>query len=525
MPRDMLFHPEAPDTVAPAFQPDTPVGAGEVLRAVAIFFLVALVLRAMAFVPAVIDSDEGLFILQGREWLRGSWPLVAVWDMHPVGAPAMMALAMGAMGQSLFAVRMLGVIAVAATALALHLGARAVGVPRRVALAAGLLYTALSLLVGGLTTGTEILLAPFVTTTMAIAMAEARRAVARFHPPGWGALTAMGLLLGWALVIKPVAFPMGCLAFAVLVVPPLRARAAGFGRIAAMAAAYALLCAAPTLLLALAYWWQGHLDAFLDGSFLAPLRYSGDRVGPGLAARQTGAALLVLLGPALVAVAGLAGRDAFRLSAWQGRLAVTALLWFGAACVAIAGPGMYYQHYFLVWLPPLALLAALGAWRLGQWFGAARAPVAMAAIVGALVLTSWQYEFSQRFQRGIGFHQPDPVREVVEVLRREGAPGDSVFIANYHTTIYFLLGAPVPTRYLFPGHVTGPFNTVPAEDMNVEIARILNAAPRFIVVDRGYWDVMHEGAQEQLAHALHDHYTIVGRVREERGDVEIWRRL
>ena len=32
-------------------------------------------LRSMAFVPAVIDSDEGLFILQAREWLRGRWAL------------------------------------------------------------------------------------------------------------------------------------------------------------------------------------------------------------------------------------------------------------------------------------------------------------------------------------------------------------------------------------------------------------------------------------------------------------------
>lgn len=498
---------------------------GDLLRAALIFLVVALLARAMAFVPAVIDSDEGLFILQAREWLRGGWPLVAVWDMHPVGAPAVMAVGMALMGQSLFAIRMLGVLAVVATALALHCGARAAGAPRGVALASGILYCALSVLVGGLTTGTEILMAPFVAAPMAIALAGGRRAARRFEAPGWGALIAIGLLVGWALVIKPVAFPMGCLAFALLVAPPLWSRALGVGRLLGLAGAYALLCATPTLVLAFAYWLKGDLSEFLDGSFMAPFRYTDGRVGLGLASRQTLAATLVLLAPVLVAAAGLACRDAFRLSGWYGRVAVAGLLWFAAACVAIIGPGMFYQHYFLLWLPPLAWLAALGAWRLAGLAGAARMPALLWTIVGALALSSWQYEFSQRFQRGVGFHQPDPVREVVEILRREGAPGDSLFVANYHTTIYFLAGAPVPTRYIFPGHITGPFSMVPAEDMNVEIARILAAAPRFIVVDRGWWDVMHEGAQEQLAHALHDHYTIVGRVQEERGDVEIWRRL
>ena len=52
----------------------------------------ALVLRGPSFVPAVIDIDEGLYMLQAREWLRGGLPYVAAWDMHPVGAPALFAL-------------------------------------------------------------------------------------------------------------------------------------------------------------------------------------------------------------------------------------------------------------------------------------------------------------------------------------------------------------------------------------------------------------------------------------------------
>jgi len=57
-----------------------------------LFLVLALLLRSFSFVAAVIDTDEGLYMVQAREWLRGGWPLVAVWDMHPVGAPAIFAV-------------------------------------------------------------------------------------------------------------------------------------------------------------------------------------------------------------------------------------------------------------------------------------------------------------------------------------------------------------------------------------------------------------------------------------------------
>ena len=49
--------------------------------------LISLLARGVGFIPSVLDPDESLYLLQAREWLRGGWPYVAVWDMHPVGAP------------------------------------------------------------------------------------------------------------------------------------------------------------------------------------------------------------------------------------------------------------------------------------------------------------------------------------------------------------------------------------------------------------------------------------------------------
>jgi len=55
--------------------------------------VLVLALRWASFLPSVIDWDESLYLLQAREWLRGNWPLSGVWDMHPVGAPALIAAA------------------------------------------------------------------------------------------------------------------------------------------------------------------------------------------------------------------------------------------------------------------------------------------------------------------------------------------------------------------------------------------------------------------------------------------------
>src|ERR1700754_1811877 len=90
----------------------------------------AFLLRAPSFQPSVIDWDESLYLLQAREWLRGGWPLVAIWDIHPVGGPAMVAVALLVFGESVLSVRLLGLLAVTVTAWMLYLIVRILGGPR-----------------------------------------------------------------------------------------------------------------------------------------------------------------------------------------------------------------------------------------------------------------------------------------------------------------------------------------------------------------------------------------------------------
>lgn len=495
------------------------------LVAVAVLCAAAILFRLTSFVPAVVDTDEGLYMVQAREWLRGGWPLVAAWDMHPIGAPALFALAFLLFGISVEAVRLLGVICVAATACGLYAAARAVGAPRRIGTGAGVIYCANSVLLGGLCTNTEILIAPFVTGAVAIGLRATARAMGPTpEAPGWGAVVGMGALIGPALVVKQVVVPEGCFAFALLVLPALMRGVLPWRRLLAMAATYAALCVGPFVLAGVAYWAQGWLDQYLDGSLLAPFRYSLERIPAPEAARRILAAGLLLGSPFVAAaVAMLAWRPRWLAEPIPLLTGVT-VLWFAVASAAIAGPGFYFAHYFLLWLPPLSLLAAVGAWWVALVVarrGAARAT--FCGVVAVIAAQAWLIEAYARVERGPGLMHPDPVREVAAAVAGAAGPSGDAFIANYHPSVYVIAGVRVATRFPFPAHLTGVFEDLSDTSTEAELVRVLASRPRVIVVDRGWVHTMRPAAAEKVMAAVAEGYELYATVNEFRGPVEIYR--
>ncbi|MDO9708070.1 ArnT family glycosyltransferase [Paracraurococcus lichenis] len=481
----------------------------------------SLLFRSIGFTVTVIDTDEGLYLVQAREWLRGGWPLVAVWDMHPIGAPAVYAAAIGLFGDSIATIRMLGIACVALAAWALYGAVRAAGGVRPVAVAAGLLYIAHTVLLFGLASNTEVLFAPFVVATVALGLRAGVRALEGGAGPGWGELALMGLLMGCGFAIKPVVTPEGCLAFALLTFPALWRRVLPFRRFLGMAAAYAALVLTPTTLFALAYAAQGDLTEFLDGSFLAPLRYAEARLSLHDAAQRVQVAVMVLLWPLLLAGLTLA-RWGLRRGR-GGRLARVAVLWFACGSLAIIGPGFFYPHYFLIWMPPMAILAAMGAWRLARFARPRRAMAAFVALVALVAAEAWRQEATVRIGRGTGIYGPDPVAEVAKAVKARLQPGEAIFVANYHPVIYALTDAALPTRFVFPEHLTGGFTQVSDIDTDAELRRVLAMKPRIVVVDRGWWWHLRPSAAAILTEVLGRDFELEATVAEERGPVELWR--
>ena len=487
----------------------------------ALLLALALAARAFSLHLSVIDTDEGLYLLQAREWLQGGWPYVAVWDMHPVGAPALFAAAMTLFGKSIMTIRVLGALCVASTAWLTYRTVRLLDGPRAVALAASVLYIAQSVVLGGLATNTEILFAPFVSGAMLLGV---RAMVAGAgQAPRWRDLALMGLLVGYALTIKPVVAPLGCVAFLFLVGPALWRGTLPWRRCGGMALAYAGLCALPTVMFGLAYAARGDFQAFLYGSFLAPLTYADGAVSAAEAwarIRDAGTDLLWPLALALVALAGLRHR---RLVQPAAPLVAMALLWLLAAALAVAGPGMWFNHYFVILMAPLSILAAVGAWQLAWRLRPGLALPVFAGLVGAVAIHAWAIDTIPRLERG--WEAMDPPRQVANIIAQQIRRGEPIFIANYHPAVYVMSGAGVPTRFAFPAHLTCAFDKVTGVDADAEVNRILASRPRIIVVDRGWWRSMRRRVRGNIATTLKRSYVKVAEVQEVAGMVEIWRRL
>jgi hypothetical protein len=89
--------------------------------------------------------------------------------------------------------------------------------------------------------------------------------------------------------------------------------------------------------------------------------------------------------------------------------------------------------------------------------------------------------------------------------------------------IYALADAALPTRFVFPAHLTGGFTQVADIDTDAEVRRILATRPRLVLVDRGWWWHLRPSAAAILTEVLERDYTLEATVAEERGPVELWR--
>lgn len=450
-------------------------------------------LRWFSFLPSVMDWDESLYILQAREWARGVWPLSGVWDMHPVGAPAMILMAFTLLGESITTVRLLGAACVMATCYALIALVRVAGGARALGLSVALLYAGHSVLLGGLTTNTEILFAPMVVGALALAL---------WRGPEWPRLLGMGALIGLALTIKPVVTPEGCLAFALLAWPTLQARR--WGRLAAMAGAYLVLCLLPTLLVAGVYALRGEFGDWLDSSILAPFQYASEGAPAEVVRHRVSLILLEMRWLWLLPIPALLLWR--HLSPVHRRLTSLGLAWLAVAALAVAVPGHFFDHYFLMLLPPLALLSAIGILGAAVYLAPVRWRLLAGVVVVAMMLDPFLFDMRRRIMPGLHLGLPDTPTRVADAIRAEMRPGDVVFVANSQPVIYFLTGSPLPTRFPFPAHLTGAFGDLAGVNMDAELARVLATRPRFIVQDVQYWQGVRPEARALIAASLGAEY-------------------
>ncbi len=429
-----------------------------------------LAARAQGLLVTDVDWDEGVYFVMAQQWLLGGLPYVTVWDQHPPGLPALLAMVQTVVPDPVLGARLAATLAVMVTALLIQrFCVRYVHQPIT-GLTAGLLYIFCMSRWLGIAANTEVFNNACTTFAAYTLYGEAIEPSA-----GRTKSVLAAAVMGVGLQIKYVVFPEAVLlSLGFLAITRHRHR-----DVRATVITAAMMIAAgclPTVLAMLYFWAHGTLGLFLDVNIGANIAYLEILPSRGAIIRCGASGLMPILGSILLI--GYAVTVRLR----RRRLGLTLssphawiLLWTVAAVANVCLPLKFFTHYYFALYPPVCLggalaLSAVTAAR-GRAFGAGL------VVLFAAALTLWLVG-DARAARGVGNDMP---REAAAFLRSAGARDGSVFVYNYQPIIYALARVRPPTRYVL-GAELSTFSHSAHVDGAGELRRVMAAMPEFVVL-------------------------------------------
>jgi hypothetical protein len=477
-------------------------GRRELLAALGLVAL-ALLLRAPALLYSVINFDESLYLLIGDGLAHGTLPYTGVCDRKPFGLFALFALFAAAPFDAILASRIGASVAVGLTACLLR---RAAGLlfgdkDRLIGPAAGLAYVAYSLADGGMASNAEVFVNLLAVLGLLITLRAVRGAAAAADRPRLGPMAAAGLVLGVGVQVKQtilfdmLAFLAG---FHLLTAPPRATRAELAAHVRATLPGLAALGAAaavPTLLVVALYAAAGHWDDWALANIGAQRGFVDDpaqRIEYDAAFRAVAEQAPLWIG---TLAAGLLWRRLTR-DVLERRAVAFLFVWAGAVLLLQLFLRIAADHYFLQFLPPFCLLNGLLLGRgLMAHVAEPRARAGLLAAVATLVLFGTSknqlvhtaYVLRDRHVRGEAWAADTP-RRVAADLKAMMRPGDTVYQVGFHPLVYHLTGAQPPTRFAFTGLPHFRYagrDGCPWVPQEVELRRVLDTRPRFVVIEQG----------------------------------------
>lgn len=433
----------------PALSP--PAAAVRRAGLLARYALLALVLRLVLLGSPLVHVDENFYLLVGERWAHGALPFVDIWDRKPIGLFVLYRLLAGLPGDAVLWVQLAGIAATAIGALIIRELALTIA-PERGASLAGAVYVlampAFSCAFGQ----APVFYNPIIALAMLRVIAE-RPADIRAQP--WrGAIVTMALV-GVALQIKYSALFEGS---AIALMLLWRRAEAGLGRPALLHGAVLLggAALAPTLAALVGYALAGHAADFVDANFISILHRRTDGAAAWM---RLGMQALALSPFALVIVAG----------PWPRSLAAALLrVWALAALTGFLIFGTWFDHYVAPLLVPLCVLAA-PALDARRRIGAVL--LAASAIGGVAVMAVQLHHHGTRAQF-----------DHICAHARAELRGGAFYLFDGDPAFYRCVGAPIPTRYAFPGHLDSwtEANAIGADPAH-EVARIMLSAPDVVL--------------------------------------------
>jgi 4-amino-4-deoxy-L-arabinose transferase-like glycosyltransferase len=457
--------------------------------------LIAALLR-LPFIWTGIGPDEGGYAFIAHQWAQGAHLYQSVWVDRPQGL-LLLFRAITDIAYTPAAIRFAAVLAGASVAIVLGLIGWMLSSP-----AAGIAAAAIYAVVGvgphmeGFTMNAE--LAAAVPAAGAVACAVRWRLAG-----GRRWLLAAGMLGGGAVLMKQSGFD-GLVTAAVF--------AAG------MAGSQRERIARAGLVLAGAVLPLG--AATLDGLALGWSRYwsaiYGWRVHEGLG--QTAANRLHLIGfalprvaPDLVAITVVAVLGVV-VCVRRGGILGLCPLWVLVAFLGINVGGMYWPHYFVQLVPPLALLAAIGAsavWVRRPLLAVLLICAAVAPVVVTLarLATLSRQERDNEITYAEGFKVGE---QVAHFVRANSTERDTFYVLGSRADLYFLSDRRPPIPYLWANSPLLRSSTV------MELLRDLSrpGRPKFVAVTGPPRKIDATGRLQRL---LNKYYTFAWRPPGEHG--------
>jgi hypothetical protein len=405
-----------------------------------------------------------------QRWLHGDLPYVSIWDQHPPGLPALLAIVQAIVPDPVVGARLAAGAAVAATAILLHRFAAVHANRPQAGLLGALLYIVCISRWSGLSANTEVFNNAIVTfAAYRLFGASLDR---RNNPfPAIQAATALGI----GLQIKYVVFPEAtllCLGYLVA----LHRRGSSFAALAARAGQLVLAGCLPTALVLSYFWSRGALQPFLDANIGSNLAYLAIEPSISESIRSGASGLAPAVGCLVVIVVAMALAGRRRREAGGITLEAWLALWAAAAALDVCMPLKFSTHYFFAMYPPLCLGGALALAVLAD-----RRPHILTIGATVLMLSAappWVIAIARAARCD------DTPRIVADRLRDAGAGDRSVYVYDYQPAIYALARIAPPTPFVLTGEL-GTFSQSSGFDGPNELRRIINARPRFLVVRTG----------------------------------------
>jgi len=421
--------------------------------------------------------------------LLGRLPYVDAYEIKPLGAYIMYALAMFAFGVNFISLRLCGLLCVYATAMTLRLIARSIGLNRFAAFSAGLFYACVTTTIGGLESNLEILATPFTALAcLALVRGTERRDLYS------QAVTIIidGVMVGLAVWIKYIPALPGSLLTGAVLLYWLR-QGTPLVRILGLGLLYSFLIFLPTISSGLFYYHLGHFDLFWLANVQATSRYAA--ISP-----YNDYELYIfiplfsvtkwMIGSGLVLILAVGG--GFRAKYHRPRSALI-LIWLFGEILSVIAPLKFYDHYYLLLSGPVCLLAAFsidgGECSLGPR-GIRNSRILV--LVMSIFISYCYFDLSKVGSGLITAGQDGPEAIASLIAADSDHKTRPIWIVNAEPEIYLLSDAIPATVLGFPQHLLEKqyAGLIPL-DQDTEIERIMNGSPLYVVLETmpsGRWN-------------------------------------